>query len=176
MPGMMDTVLNLGIAAPGCIQMLSADAGSAAAGDRFALDCLRRHIDMFACIVMGLKHDTFEGIMKQVKKEQVAQEQGVPIEKVTVSQVESLLDTGLTVPSLSTLVDRYKAAYQAATGEAFPTDPRKALRMSVVAVLRSWHNSRAQTYRAIHHITGLKGTAVNIQAQVYGNMGDTSGR
>nr|GMD68299.1 pyruvate, phosphate dikinase, chloroplastic [Ipomoea batatas] len=152
MPGMMDTVLNLGLND-------EVVAGLAAkSGERFAYDSYRRFLDMFGDVVMGIPHSLFEEKLEKLKDSK-----GIK------------LDTDLTASDLKELVEQYKNAYIEAKGEKFPSDPKKQLELSVKAVFESWDSPRAIKYRSINQITGLKGTAVNIQCMVFGNMGNTSG-
>ncbi len=152
MPGMMDTVLNLGLTDQS-VQGLAEKTGN----ERFAYDCYRRFIDMFGDVVMGVAHEKFEHALQKLKDEK---------------NVE--LDTQLDVADLKELVDRYKKVYEENTGEDFPQDPDDQLRLSINGVFGSWNAKRAIKYRRINKITGLLGTAVNVQAMVYGNMGDDS--
>ncbi len=152
MPGMMDTVLNLGINDK-VVEGLAAKSGN----ERFAYDSYRRFIDMFGDVVMGVSHDYFEECMEDLKKE------------TGVSQ-----DSDFTATHLRELVDRYKAIYRHHTGFMFPEDPYEQLKYAVNAVFKSWMSSRAIKYRQINKIRGLLGTAVNVQAMVYGNMGERS--
>ncbi|RZC55368.1 hypothetical protein C5167_014225 [Papaver somniferum] len=152
MPGMMDTVLNLGLND-------EVVAGLAAkSGERFAYDSYRRFLDMFGDVVMGISHSLFEEKLQELKAAKGVQ-----------------LDTELTASDLKELVEKYKKVYFEAKGEHFPSDPKKQLMLAVQAVFDSWDSPRAKKYRSINNITGLKGTAVNIQCMVFGNMGDTSG-
>lgn len=150
MPGMMDTVLNLGLN-DRSVQGLSEKTEN----ERFAYDCYRRFIDMFGNVVMGIDHEEFEEVLQKLKDEQ-----GVK------------LDTELGVDDLKELVDRYKAVYRKNTGYMFPQDPNEQLHYAINAVFGSWNTKRAKTYRKINRITGLLGTAVNVQVMVYGNMGE----
>lgn len=150
MPGMMDTVLNLGLNDDTVIA-LAEHTGN----ERFAYDSYRRFIDMFGNVVMGISHDLFEEALEALKK---------------AKNVED--DTLLTTIDLKELVNRYKAVYRKATGFMFPKDPHEQLEWSINAVFNSWDSDRANKYRRINQITGLLGTAVNVQAMVYGNMGD----
>ena len=152
MPGMMDTVLNLGIN-DAVVEGLARKTGN----ERFAYDSYRRFIDMFGDVVMGVNHEYFEDSMDELKK---------------VLGVK--LDSDFTAEDLKQLVDRYKAVYRKHTGFMFPEDPMEQLRFTVNAVFNSWNSSRAIKYRQINRIRGLLGTAVNVQAMVYGNMGDRS--
>lgn len=152
MPGMMDTVLNLGLND-------EVVAGLATkSGERFAYDSYRRFLDMFGGVVMGISHSSFEEKLEKLKD---------------AKGVE--LDTDLTAYDLKELVEQYKNVYLEAKGEEFPSDPKKQLQLAVQAVFNSWESPRAIKYRSINQITELKGTAVNIQCMVFGNMGNTSG-
>ncbi|WP_297564457.1 pyruvate, phosphate dikinase [Microbacterium sp.] len=152
MPGMMDTVLNLGLND-------EVVAGLAAkSGERFAYDSYRRFLDMFGDVVMGIPHARFEEKLEALKAARGVKE-----------------DTALTASDLKDLVAEYKKVYIEAKGEQFPSDPKKQLYLAVLAVFNSWDSPRAVKYRSINQITGLKGTAVNIQCMVFGNMGNTSG-
>ena len=153
MPGMMDTILNLGLNET-VIAGLTAKTGNT----RFAWDGYRRFIQMFGDVVMGVPHETFEHILEEKKR-----------------AVSAKLDTDLSTEDLKDIVARYKAAYKKHTGENFPDDPWQQLLKSINAVFESWNNDRAITYRKLNDIKGLLGTAVNIQAMVFGNMGETSG-
>ncbi|HMB93048.1 MAG TPA: PEP/pyruvate-binding domain-containing protein, partial [Rhodothermales bacterium] len=153
MPGMMDTVLNLGLNDK-VVDGLARKTGN----ERFAYDAYRRFIDMFGNVVMGVPHDDFEDAIHKMKEEQ---------------GVEN--DVDLTADDLKDLVDRYKAIYRQHTGHMFPEDPMEQLRYAINAVFGSWDSARAVKYRQINKITGLLGTAVNVQAMVFGNMGTSSG-
>ncbi|MGB1049380.1 MAG: PEP/pyruvate-binding domain-containing protein, partial [Rhodothermales bacterium] len=153
MPGMMDTVLNLGLN-DAAVEGLASKSGNA----RFAYDSYRRFIDMFGDVVMGVHHEYFEHAIEGLK-----QERGVSN------------DVDLTADDLKELVERYKAIYQQHTGSLFPNDPYEQLKLSINAVFGSWDSERAVKYRTINKITGLIGTAVNVQAMVFGNMGEGSG-
>ncbi|KAH7676833.1 Pyruvate phosphate dikinase protein [Dioscorea alata] len=152
MPGMMDTVLNLGLND-------EVVAGLAEkSGERFAFDSYRRFLDMFGDVVMGIPHSLFEEKLEALKASK-----GIS------------LDTDLTASDLKVLVEEYKQVYLEAKREQFPSDPKKQLYLAVLAVFDSWDSSRAIKYRTINQISGLKGTAVNVQCMVFGNMGNTSG-
>jgi len=150
MPGMMDTVLNLGLN-DDTVEALSHHTGN----ERFAYDSYRRFIDMFGCVVMGISHQKFEDAIEKLKSEKNAK-----------------VDTELNADDLKDLVDRYKAVYRKSTGYMFPTEPSEQLELAINAVFESWGSDRAVKYRNINHITGLLGTGVNVQAMVYGNMGN----
>ncbi|MBR1583057.1 MAG: pyruvate, phosphate dikinase [Spirochaetales bacterium] len=153
MPGMMDTVLNLGLN-PDSVDALTKKTGN----ERFAWDSYRRFIQMFGDVVMGVPHDKFEEAIQDVKDE----------EGLT-------FDYELTTEMLKNLVKRYKRIYKRSTGEEFPVDPYDQLFKAINAVFRSWNNARAIKYRQMNDIRGLLGTAVNVQCMVFGNMGETSG-
>ncbi|MFC1656211.1 pyruvate, phosphate dikinase [Patescibacteria group bacterium] len=153
MPGMMDTVLNLGIN-DDTIKGLIEKTGN----KRFCYDAYRRFIQMFGNVVLDIDHDLFEHKLEGLKKE-----------KNTANDVD------LTEEDLERLVNEFKEIVKEQTGESFPEDPKKQLNMSIEAVFKSWHNQRAVTYRKLNNITGLRGTAVNVQTMVFGNMGENSG-
>ncbi len=171
MPGMMDTVLNLGLN-PDSLQALISKTGNT----RFAWDAYRRFIQMFGNVVMGLEHHQFEHRLFEVKRE-VARRKG--IEGAANMNGEELNrrvpDTELDVNDLQKVVGLYKEYYKSVLGEDFPVDPKDQLTKAINAVFRSWNNPRANRYREINDIRGLLGTAVNVQTMVFGNMGETSG-
>lgn len=153
MPGMMDTVLNLGLndeTVKGLIKLTG--------NERFAYDAYRRFVQMFGNVVLGVSHDDFEEILDAKKKDL-----GVH------------LDTELDTAALKDIVKAFKARIRVKKGIDFPEDPMKQLEMARDAVFGSWNNPRAITYRKIHNIPGDWGTAVNVQAMVFGNMGENSG-
>ncbi|GLI61134.1 hypothetical protein VaNZ11_003409 [Volvox africanus] len=152
MPGMMDTVLNLGLN-DACAAGLAARAGD----ERFAYDAYRRFLDMYGDVVMGIPHHLFEDQLERLKEERRVTE-----------------DTALTAADLKVLVGRYKEVYKQ-LGKVFPEDPYEQLRLAIYAVFDSWQSERANVYRSVNGITGLTGTAVNVQAMAFGNMGLTSG-
>jgi len=153
MPGMMDTILNLGLNTE-TVQGLIIKTEN----ERFAWDSYRRFIQMFGDVVLGVDHDHFEHILDGKKR-----------------QVNVKLDTELSANDLKDIVRQYKDLVKKETGAEFPQDPKDQLRKAVDAVFGSWHNERAIRYRQLNDIRGLIGTAVNIQAMVFGNMGETSG-
>lgn len=153
LPGMMDTVLNLGLNDESVIGLAN-KTGNA----RFARDSYRRFIQMFGDVVMEVAHHDFEHALQAVKTEK-----GVK------------LDTELDTEDLKKVVASYKDVIKNATGKLFPNNPREQLKMSVDAVFNSWNNDRAIIYRRLNDIKGLLGTAVNVQTMVFGNMGETSG-
>jgi len=152
MPGMMDTVLNLGLN-DRTIQGLISMSGN----ERFAWDAYRRFIQMFGNVVMGIEKDVFEHILHEAKKKKKVH-----------------LDIDLTADDLKGLVDKFKVKVKQVMKRDFPQDPWEQLLMSRDAVFGSWNNPRAITYRRLNDIPGNLGTAVNVQAMVFGNMGDTS--
>ncbi|MER8408341.1 pyruvate, phosphate dikinase [Mesorhizobium sp. M1307] len=152
MPGMMDTVLNLGLNDE-TVEALAADSGDA----RFAYDSYRRFIQMYSDVVMGLDHEVFEEILEDQKG-------GLGHE----------LDTELTAIEWQGVIALYKAKVEEELGKPFPQDPNEQLWGAIGAVFSSWMNNRAITYRRLHDIPASWGTAVNVQAMVFGNMGDTS--
>ena len=153
MPGMMDTILNLGLNDV-AVQGLAKLTGN----EKFAYDSYRRFIQMFSDVVMEIDKSKFDEIMTRVKKENNA-----------------ALDTDLTAENLKEIVWEYQKLYKQEKGEEFPQDPETQLLESVKAVFRSWDNPRAIVYRRMNDIPSSWGTAVNVQAMVFGNMGEESG-
>jgi len=159
MPGMMDTILNLGLNEE-AVKGLAAKSGN----ERFAWDSYRRFIQMYGDVVMGLKpeskedHDPFEVIIDEIKEKK-----GVE------------LDTQLSVDDLKHMVAEFKALIRTRLGREFPNDPWEQLWGSIMAVFESWNNDRAKLYRKMHDIPDSWGTAVNVQSMVFGNLGDSSG-
>ena len=153
MPGMMDTILNLGlndVAVEGLAKLTN--------NPRFAYDSYRRFIQMFSDVVMDVPKPKFEHILDAVKEENHVK-----------------YDTELTAENLQEVIKRYKALYKAEKGTEFPQDPKVQLLEAIKAVFRSWDNPRANVYRRLNEIPGNWGTAVNVQEMVIGNMGDDSG-
>ena len=160
MPGMMDTILNLGInekVVNGMIKKTN--------NPRFAWDAYRRFIQMFGDVAMGVDHEKFEHILQNAKNS-IADRVGKPAKEVK--------DTDLNVEDLKEVVVKYKEMYKREMGEDFPEEPKVQLWHAINAVFRSWNNPRAEAYRKLNDIRNLLGTAVNVQAMVFGNMGDTS--
>ncbi len=153
MPGMMDTVLNLGLNDQ-AVTGVAASTGH----KRFAYDAYRRLINMYGDVVMGVDHHYFEAEFDKIKKKQ-----GVK------------LDTEVNLEGLVELCDAYKKVVKKYAGREFPQDPFEQLELAIEAVFKSWNAPRAIRYRQIQEITGLKGTAVNVQTMVFGNMGDDCG-
>jgi len=152
MPGMMDTVLNLGLTDE------AVDGLQNATDPRFALDAYRRLINMFGDVVMGVDHEYFEAEFNKIKR-----------------RYQVSVDTDLGPEGLAELVEAYKKVYAKYAGEEFPQDPLVQLEKAIMAVFDSWDTPRARRYRQINEITGLLGTAVNVQTMVFGNMGNDSG-
>ncbi|MEK6590904.1 MAG: pyruvate, phosphate dikinase [Nitrospinota bacterium] len=166
MPGMMDTILNLGLnekTLKGIIEKTG--------NERFAYDAYRRFITMYSGIVLGMK--------KKKKKTESGMEIEInPFEEMMdkiKEKYNAKLDTDLNAHALKELVEKYKLLVKKETGMDFPEDPKEQLKMAINAVFESWNNKRAIDYRMIYGIPDDWGTAVNIQAMVFGNMGDTSG-
>ena len=159
MPGMMDTILNLGLN-----DEAVAGLANKSGNERFAWDSYRRFIQMYGDVVMGLKpeskmdHDPFEVVIDAIKEKK-----GVE------------LDTDLAVADLKEMVRQFKALIRDRLGREFPNDPWEQLWGAVFAVFQSWNNDRAVLYRSMNDIPDEWGTAVNVQSMVFGNLGDTSG-
>ena len=153
MPGMMDTILNLGLNEE-VVEVIAKKSGN----PRWAWDCYRRFIQMFSDVVMEVGKKYFERLIDEMKERK-----GVTF------------DTELTAEDLHELAEQFKAEYKQQLGKDFPTDPKEQLFMAVEAVFRSWDNPRANVYRMDHDIPYSWGTAVNVQMMAFGNMGDTSG-
>jgi pyruvate,orthophosphate dikinase len=153
MPGMMDTILNLGLNDT-VVEAFAKKTNN----PRFAYDSYRRFIQMYSDVVMGVGKKYFEQLIDAMKADR-----GVK------------LDTELTAEDLKELANQFKAEYKKAIGEDFPSDPKDQLMGAIRAVFRSWNNPRAIYYRKMNDIPGSWGTAVNVQSMVFGNMGDTSG-
>ncbi|MFG0246784.1 MAG: pyruvate, phosphate dikinase [Phycisphaerales bacterium JB052] len=153
MPGMMDTILNLGLNDKS-VQGLADATGN----ERFAYDAYRRLINMFGNVVMGVHHDHFEHAFSTIK-----------------TRLGVKLDTDVPVAGLRELCDAYKLVYEREVGSPFPQSPIKQLQLAIEAVFGSWNAEKAISYRRIEGMTGLSGTAVNVQSMAFGNMGDDSG-
>ncbi|NMM61936.1 pyruvate, phosphate dikinase [Clostridium sp. P21] len=153
MPGMMDTILNLGLnddTVEGVSKLTN--------NERFAYDSYRRFIQMFSDVVMGIEKRKFEDVLDKAKENKGAK-----------------FDTDLSASDLKDVVKNFKAIYQKEMGRPFPQDPKEQLIEAITAVFRSWDNPRANVYRRLNDIPGDWGTAVNVQSMVFGNMGETSG-
>jgi len=152
MPGMMDTVLNLGLN-DDTVLAVARDSGD----ERFAFDSYRRFIQMYADVVMGLDHEVFEDILEDEK-----------------ARLGHELDTDVSAAEWREIIARYMAIIEEELGVPFPQDPHQQLWGAIGAVFASWMNARAITYRQLHDIPASWGTAVNVQAMVFGNLGDQS--
>ncbi len=153
MPGMMNTILNLGLN-----DQSVAGLANATGNERFAYDAYRRLINMFGDVVCGVDHEYFEHAFDRIKTKYRAKE-----------------DNDVPLEGMIALCDAYKKVFRKHYGKPFPQDPIKQLELAVEAVFSSWMQSRAIRYRQVENITGLLGTAVNVQSMVFGNMGDDSG-
>ncbi len=153
MPGMMDTVLNLGLNETTIKAIIKKTKN-----DRFAYDAYRRFITMFGNIVMGVDRQKFERALEEIKERKRVH-----------------LDTDLTAADLKGVVDEFKVIYKRSTGESFPSDPYEQLKKAINAVFSSWFGDRAVKYRKLNNIPENLGTACNVQAMVFGNMGENSG-
>ncbi|MEG1310372.1 MAG: pyruvate, phosphate dikinase [Romboutsia sp.] len=153
MPGMMDTILNLGLN-----DISVAALAKATNNERFAYDSYRRFIQMFSDVAMGVQKYKFENILDKVKEDKGYD-----------------FDTDLTVDDLKLIVEEYKILYKKEIKSDFPENPKNQLMLAIKAVFKSWNNPRAEVYRKLNDIPRNLGTAVNIQSMVFGNMGETSG-
>ena len=153
MPGMMDTILNLGLNER-VVEVMAAKSGN----PRWAYDCYRRFIQMYSDVVMEVGKRYFEELIDKMKTDRGAAQ-----------------DTDLTADDLKELASQFKAEYKSKIGNDFPSDPKEQMMGAIQAVFRSWNNPRAISYRRMNDIPGDWGTAVNVQEMVFGNMGDTSG-
>ncbi|MDY2809342.1 MAG: PEP/pyruvate-binding domain-containing protein, partial [Candidatus Faecousia sp.] len=153
MPGMMDTILNLGLNEQ-VVEVMAQRSGN----PRWAYDCYRRFIQMFSDVVMEVGKKYFEKLIDEMKTRKGVQQ-----------------DTELTAEDLKELAEQFKAEYKKQLGQDFPSDPKEQLFKAVEAVFRSWDNPRANVYRMDHDIPYSWGTAVNVQMMAFGNLGDTSG-
>lgn len=153
MPGMMDTILNLGLNDIS-VKGLAKSTGN----ERFAYDSYRRFIQMFSDVAMEIPKVRFDNLLEDMKEKKNTE-----------------LDTDLSAEDLKELVKQYKKVYEEEMGEEFPQDPIKQLELAIEAVFKSWNNPRARIYRKINNISHKLGTAVNVQSMVFGNMGEDSG-
>jgi len=153
MPGMMDTILNIGLNDETVKGLISRTKN-----ERAGYDSYRRIVNMLGDVVMGIEHEKFEHIMNELKREKKAK-----------------LDTELSAEALKELVRRYKNLFKKETGREFPQDPREQLWLAINAVFQSWNAKRAVTYRRLNSIPDDLGTAVNVQCMVFGNFGNDSG-
>jgi pyruvate,orthophosphate dikinase len=153
MPGMMNTILNLGLTDAAVTGLANATNNV-----RFAYDAYRRLIDMFGDVVMGVDHKLFDDEFGKIK-----------------AKYNAKLDTDVPAEGMIEVCEAYKAVYQRYVGEVFPQNPFKQLELAIQAVFKSWNGDKAVKYRRIENLRGLNGTAVNVQSMVYGNMGADSG-
>ncbi len=153
MPGMMNTILNLGLNDESVVGLANATGN-----ERFAYDAYRRLINMYGDVVMNVGHEYYEAAFDKIKK-----------------AYNVKLDTDVPTAGLVELAAAYKQVYKKHTGKDFPQKPLEQLELAIEAVFKSWNSDKAISYRRIEGITGLKGTAVNVQSMVFGNMGDDSG-
>jgi pyruvate,orthophosphate dikinase len=153
MPGMMNTILNLGLNDEAVVGLATATGN-----ERFAYDAYRRLINMYGDVVVGVDHEHFEEAFDKIKRKHNAQK-----------------DTDVPTKGLIELCEAYKKVYKKYHGEPFPQSPLQQLEMAIEAVFKSWNQPRAVKYRQVENITGLLGTAVNVQSMVFGNMGEDSG-
>lgn len=169
MPGMMDTVLNLGLN-----DEIAAGLAKKTGNERFVWDAYRRFITMYSDIVLEVKKEHFEEDLEAVRRE-VAQNRGIDIGKYNKEELKTVLpDSELSADDFQKLVGVFKSIAQKHSGRAFPTDPREQLWGAIGAVFRSWNNERAKKYRSMYDIPEAWGTACNVQSMVFGNLGDTS--
>jgi pyruvate,orthophosphate dikinase len=153
MPGMMNTILNLGLNDEAVVGLANATGN-----ERFAYDAYRRLINMYGDVVCGVDHEYFEHAFDKIK-----------------GRYKAKLDTDVPMEGMVALCDEYKKVFKKHYGKSFPQDPIKQLELAIEAVFKSWMQPRAVKYRQVENITGLLGTAVNVQSMVFGNMGDDSG-
>jgi pyruvate, orthophosphate dikinase len=168
MPGMMDTILNLGLN-DDTVEALARLSGS----ERFAYDAYRRLLCMFGDVVLGIERSTFDGPLDEARRATLrAKGAAVPEDRELLARIvpDSVLGAG----ELQAVVSEYKAIIESRTGKPFPSDPYEQLEAAIVAVFSSWNNPRAKLYRKMHTIPDEWGTAVNIQAMVFGNLGESS--
>ena len=170
MPGMMDTILNLG-ANDAVIEGLAARSGNR----RFALDAYRRFLAMHATIALGVAKGPFDAAVDEARA-RVAQAKGIDRSRLNSEELKRRVpDADIDAVELERVVSAFKDAVRRETGREFPSDPREQLWQAIEAVFRSWHNQRAIVYRRMHSIPDDWGTACNVQAMVFGNLGETSG-
>jgi|CZKU01.1.fsa_nt_gi pyruvate,orthophosphate dikinase len=169
MPGMMDTILNLGLN-DGVAEGLAAKSKSA----RFAFDAYRRFVALHASIALGISREPFELALDEARAT-VAGAKGVDRTRLNAEELKRAVpDSEIPAEELKALVTRFKTIVKKETGKDFPSDPREQLWQAIEAVFRSWNNHRAIVYRRMHEIPDAWGTACNVQAMVFGNLGDTS--
>jgi pyruvate, orthophosphate dikinase len=168
MPGMMDTILNLGLNDAVCEGLAKKST------PRFAYDAYRRFIAMYGDVALGIKRDKFEHAL-ETARQSIAKARGIDASRINSEELKRKVpDSELGEAELKTIVTEFKAIVKKESGKDFPTDPKQQLWGAIRAVFESWNNHRAIVYRRMHDIPDTWGTAVNIQAMVFGNLGDTS--
>ena len=169
MPGMMDTILNLGLN-----DAVAEGLAAQTKNPRFAFVAYRRFIAMHACIALGLSKDPFDRSLEEARAK-VAAVRGIDRSRLNAEELKRLVpDSHIPAEELRALVTAFKAIVKKETGRDFPSEPREQLAQAIEAVFRSWNNQRAIVYRRMHEIPDDWGTACNVQAMVFGNLGDTS--
>ncbi|HEY8077444.1 MAG TPA: pyruvate, phosphate dikinase, partial [Labilithrix sp.] len=169
MPGMMDTILNLGLN-----DATAKGLGERSGNTRFALDAYRRFLAMYSDVALGVSREPFEKALDEARA-RVGKERGVDATRLNSEELrKKITDADIPEAELAKVVETFKAIVREKTGKDFPTDPREQLWGAIEAVFKSWMNHRAQVYRKMHDIPESWGTACNIQAMVFGNLGDTS--
>ncbi|MBX3193112.1 MAG: pyruvate, phosphate dikinase [Labilithrix sp.] len=169
MPGMMDTILNLGLD-DATVKGLAERTGNA----RFALDAYRRFIAMYSDVALGVSREHFEAALDEARA-RVGKEKGIDATRLNAEELRrKVTDADISEKELAQVVERFKAIVKEKTGSDFPSDPKEQLWGAIKAVFKSWSNHRAVVYRKMHDIPESWGTACNIQAMVFGNLGDAS--
>jgi pyruvate,orthophosphate dikinase len=168
MPGMMDTVLNLGLNDQAVLALAQRSRS-----ERFAFDAYRRLLSMFADVVLGVPRGLFDAPLDEARR-RIARQRDLSVPADTETLARLIPDTLIEAADLRRVVEDYKAIIRAEAGQEFPADPREQLEATILAVFSSWNNPRAKLYRAMHAIPEEWGTAVNVQAMVFGNLGETS--
>lgn len=168
MPGMMDTVLNLGLNDRTVVALAQHSQS-----ERFAFDAYRRLLSMFADVVLGVERGLFEAPLHEARR-RIARQRDLPLPTDLEELARLIPDQLLGAPDLRDVVEDYKGIIREHAHHDFPADPYEQLEATIAAVFRSWNNSRAKLYRAMHAIPDDWGTAVNVQAMVFGNLGESS--
>src|SRR5450432_2644442 len=169
MPGMLDTILNLGIN-----DEVARELGREMKSERFAYDSYRRFISMYADVVLHVRRSFFDEQLDKIRQE-VAAATGLPATQWNAEELKRRVpDSAIPAEALVKLVGLYKEVVLRETGQPFPSDPTVQLWGAIRAVFESWNNARARTYRKMHAIPDTWGTACNVQAMVFGNLGDDS--
>ncbi len=168
MPGMMDTILDLGLNERTVVALARQSRS-----ERFAQDAHRRFLAMFGNVVLGLAHEPFEQVLHEARRS-YAERHRIAIDPDEETMARRVPDSLLEAEQLGTVVRAYQRIIEQASPNGLPTDPYVQLEAAIVAVFESWKNPRAQLYRQMHHVPDEWGTAVNVQAMVFGNLGDSS--